>query len=98
VVEDTRRLLSTSTIDAHSGRTYTSAVVVQVMLQQGSGFRLGFQGSGLQNPRVHITPIEGNAPLEGIDSTIKFALPGVYPALWNGEAVNLLIATDLRYL
>jgi hypothetical protein len=60
------------------------------MLQQGSGFRLGFQGSGLQNPRVHITPIEGNAPLEGIDSTIKFALPGVYPALWNGEAVNLL--------
>ncbi len=63
VVEDARRLLSTFAI-AHSERTDISAVVVQVMLQQGSRFRLGFKGSGLQNPRLHQTPIEDDTPLE----------------------------------
>jgi hypothetical protein len=64
VVEDARRLLSTFAISAHCERTDISAVVVQVMLQQGLRFRLGFKGSGLQNPRLHQTPIEDDTLLE----------------------------------
>jgi hypothetical protein len=41
-----------------SERTNLSAVIGQVMLQQDSGFRLYFQGSGLQRPRLHQTLIE----------------------------------------
>ena len=64
MVEDARRLPSTFAIGVHSERTDISAIVVQVMLQQGSGFRLGFKGSGLQNPCLHQTLIEDDTLLE----------------------------------
>jgi hypothetical protein len=58
------RLLPTYALDTRFERTDISAVAVRVMLQQGSGFRLGLKGSGLQNPGLRQTLIEDDTPLE----------------------------------